>query len=263
MMRLANAALIGALASAAFAVAPLSATADDAVTREEFNELRKGQEAILKELAEIKKLLAARPAPPAPQAAVEKLAGTVALGSVTPKGDAAAPLTLIEFSDYQCPYCKRHADQTVPQLIKDYVDSGKMRYAFRDFPLEAIHPQAAKAAEAARCAGDQSKYWEMHDRLFANQHALNSEQLLQHAQALTLDENAFKACMDQGKHAAAIRKDLEDGTRLGVRGTPTLVLGVSDGDKVKNAVVIRGAQPIAIFKAEIDRLLAAPAAATN
>jgi len=261
MKRLTTAVFIGALTSAAFTVAPLSATGDDAVTREEFNELRKGQDAILKELAEIKKLLAARPVPPAPPPAVEKVSGTVALGSVTPKGDMAAPLTLIEFSDYQCPFCKRHAEQTVPQLIKDYVDSGKMRYVFRDFPLEQIHPHAPKAAEAARCAGERGKYWEMHDRLFANQRELNPEQLVQHAKAIGLDDGAFKACLEQGKYAAAVRKDLDDGTRLGVRGTPTLVLGTSDGDQVKNVVVIRGAQPIATFKAEIDRLLAAPTAA--
>ena len=261
MKRLTIPAFAGALVFAVLTVTPVCAMADDAVTREEINELKKGQDAILKELAEIKKLLASRPAAPAPPATVEKIPGTVALGSVTPKGNIAAPLTLIEFSDYQCPFCKRHADQTVPQLMKDYVDSGKMRYVFRDFPLESIHPRAVKAAEAARCAGDQGKYWDMHGRLFANQRALDPEQLVEHARAIGLEERAFKDCLEQGKHVAAIKKDLEDGTKLGVRGTPTLVLGVSDGDQVKNAVVIRGAQPLAVFKAEIDRLLAAPSAA--
>jgi protein-disulfide isomerase len=135
------------------------------------------------------------------------------------------------------------------------VDSGKLRYTFRDFPLESIHPKAAKAAEAARCAGDQAKYWEMHDRLFANQRALDPKNLIEHANAIGLDESAFKECLDQGKYTAAVAVDVEEGDKLGIRGTPTIVLGISAGDRVRSPVIIRGAQSFAIFKAEIDKLL--------
>lgn len=128
----------------------------------------------------------------------------------------------------------------------------------RDFPLESIHPQAFKAAEAAHCAGDQGKYWEMYERLFANQRALGPSDLPGHAGALGLDLAAFQGCLDGGKHAARVRRGLDDGQKAGVRGTPTFFLGVVDGGDAKVRVlrVIRGAQPFAAFKAAIDAALA-------
>jgi protein-disulfide isomerase len=167
---------------------------------------------------------------------------------------------MIEFSDYQCPFCKRHFQQTVPTLVKDYVDSGKVRYVFRDFPLAQIHPLATKAAEAARCAGEQGKYWEMHDRLFTNQDALEPEKLPGHAKAIGLDETKFRQCLDQGRYASAVQQDVEAGTKIGIRGTPAIVLGATDGDQAKNTVLIRGAHPVDVFKGAIDKLLAPPAA---
>ena len=251
---------IGALVPALYVIAPLATAEEDgSALRAELRELKQGQEAILKDLEEIKKLLAARPAPPAPPPVAQKIDAVVAVGSIPPKGEPTAPLTIIEFSDYQCPFCSRHVQQTMPQLVKDYVDTGKLRYVFRDFPLESIHPQAVKAAEAARCAGDQGKYWEMHGKLFANQRQLQAEKLLEYAREIELNETAFQECLDQGKYTEAVKKDLEEGSQLGIRGTPTLVLGVSDGDRVKEAVVIRGAHPLATFKAEIDKMLAAAA----
>jgi protein-disulfide isomerase len=220
----------------------------------DIEELKQGQAEIKKELAEIRKLLTPAPAP----SAVEKLEATVAVGSIAPRGSPNAPVTMIEFSDYQCPYCKRHADQTVPALLKDYVQTGKVRYAFRDFPLTQIHPLAAKAAEAARCAGDQGKYWEMHDRLFANPGELQAEKLPVHARSIGLDEVSFRKCLDESRHAAAVKEDLDAGARIGVTGTPAIVLGFSDGGQAKNTVVIRGAHPVGTFKAEIEKLLATP-----
>ncbi len=240
-----------------FVPADVVAQAKSDVANTDIEELKKGQAEIKKELAEIRKLLTPAPAP----SAVEKLEVTVAVGSNAPRGSANAPVTMIEFSDYQCPYCKRHADQTVPELLKDYVQTGKVRYAFRDFPLTQMHPLAAKAAEAARCAGDQGKYWEMHDRLFANPAELQAEKLPVHARSIGLEEAAFRACLDDSRHAAAVQTDLDAGTELGIGGTPAIVVGLSDGDQAKNAVVVRGALPIGTFKAEIEKLLAAPPAA--
>jgi protein-disulfide isomerase len=222
----------------------------------DIQELKKGQEEIKKELAEIKKLVT----PPPPPNPAEKLETAVAVGSLPTRGNKSAPVTMIEFSDYQCPFCKRHLQQTVPTLVKDYVDSGKVRYAFRDFPLEQIHPLAIKAAEAARCAGEQGKYWEMHDRLFANQNALEKEKLPEHAKAIGLDDAKLGKCVDEGRYASAVKQDIEAGTQIGIRGTPAIVLGRTDGDQVKDAVLIRGAHPVAIFKTEIEKLLAPPAA---
>jgi protein-disulfide isomerase len=141
------------------------------------------------------------------------------------------------------------------------VQTGKVRYAFRDFPLTQVHPLAAKAAEAARCAGDQGKYWEMHDKLFANPGELQAEKLPVHARSISLDEPAFRKCLDESRHAAAVQEDLDAGAKIGITGTPAIVIGLSDGDQAKNVVVVRGALPIGTFKAEIEKLLAAPPAA--
>jgi protein-disulfide isomerase len=146
----------------------------------------------------------------------------------------------------------------VPQLQREYIDTGKLRYAARDFPLESIHPQAFKAAEAAHCAGEQKLYWEMHERLFANQRALGPGDLSRYAQALNLDVPAFESCLASGRHAARVRQGLSDGQKAGVSGTPTFFLGVVEGDgqKLKVVRVLRGAQPYSAFKEAIDQALA-------
>ncbi len=124
-----------------------------------------------------------------------------------------------------------------------------------DLPL-AMHKNAFKAAEAANCAGDQGKFWEMHDKLFANQKALGSDDLVKHAEALGLDMKKFKECLDNGKHAEQIKKDMAEGQKAGITGTPAFLLGFigSDG-KVKATKKIVGAQPYAAFKAAIDEML--------
>jgi len=250
-------AFVGTLLSLCwFAVAPMVARAQaDPGVAADIQELKKGQQEIKQQLEEIKKLLTPKP----PQAQIEKLDVVVAIGDIPAKGRKDAPVTMIEFSDYQCPFCKRQAEQTDPGLLKAYVDTGKARFAFRDFPLVAIHPLASKAAEAARCAGDQGKYWEMHAKLFANQKELQPEKLKESAKSLGLDAAKFDACLDSGRYADAVKKDLEDGGKLGIRGTPTVIFGQSDGDKVKNAMIIRGAQSVDTFKAEFEKLMA-PAA---
>src|SRR6266566_9852737 len=120
-------------------------------------------------------------------------------------GEETAPIAIVEFSDYECKYCGQHANQVLPQIIKDYVNTGKVRYILRDLPNEAIHPQAFKAAEAAHCAGEQSKYWDMHDRLFKNQQLLAVNELPAHAAALGLDVPKFQQCLDDAKYDAQIR----------------------------------------------------------
>jgi protein-disulfide isomerase len=148
-----------------------------------------------------------------------------------------------------------------PQLQKDYVETGKLKFVFRDFPLESIHRYAFKAAEAAHCASEQGKFWEMHDWLYANQKALSPSDLLTHAQAVGLDVPKFQQCLETGNYATKIRKDMADGQQAGVRSTPTFLLGLTepkDPKKVKVVQVIRGAKPYADFKQAIDRLLASP-----
>ena len=145
----------------------------------------------------------------------------------------------------------------MPQIESEYIKTGKVKYVALDFPLEAIHKNAFKAAEAARCASDQGKFWEMHDRLFANQQALAPNNLPQHAQAIGLDVPKFQTCLDSGKYAATVRKDLAEGQKAGVTGTPGFFLGITDpkDQKVKVSRFLKGAQPYASFKEAIDSLL--------
>lgn len=146
----------------------------------------------------------------------------------------------------------------MPQIERDYIATGKVRYYFLDFPLESIHPQAFRAAEAANCAGEQGRFWEMHARLFANQAALGPDQLIAHAQALSLDLSRFRSCLESGRYADKIRSDLRDGQRLGVSGTPMFLLGYveADGTRVKGVRWIRGAQTFAAFRDALESLLA-------
>jgi protein-disulfide isomerase len=233
-------------------------SADDEL-RTAIVEMRDGQAAVLEELKAIRKLLeqGARPqvaaAPAAGEQAELSLRG---IDGDAVKGDAEAPLLLVEYTDYQCPFCGRHFANTVPSLASEYVDSGKLRYVLRDMPLESIHPQAFKAAEAARCAGDQGRYWEMHDALFQNQRALGQLQLKQYAKGLGVDMAAFEACLEDGRHSDAVRADIAEAEAAGISGTPTFFLAVeSDDGKLKTLQKIRGAQPYSAFKSAIDAAL--------
>jgi len=223
--------------------------------RKELESLKQGQSDIQKELQEIKTLLRGRVAtpPPEPQNMV------LSVKDDPVKGEKDAKITLIEFSDFQCPFCSRHSRDTLPQLEREYIATGKIKYVFRNFPIASIHPLAFKAAEAANCAGEQGKYWEMHDRLFANQNALGLKDLPNHAKALVLEMPKFQQCLDSGKHAEKIRKDLADGQKAGVQGTPSFFLGLTEPNDgmVKAVRIIRGAQPYTAFKEAIDSLLSA------
>jgi len=145
----------------------------------------------------------------------------------------------------------------LPQIEKAYIETGKVKYVFRDFPLESIHKFARKASEAVWCANDQGKLWEMHERLFANQQQLQPEALGQHAQAVGLDVPAFQACLDSGTYTAKINASLKEGQDAGVRGTPGFLLGYTeaDGTAVKAVKFLNGALPFDTFKQTIDQLL--------
>jgi protein-disulfide isomerase len=165
-------------------------------------------------------------------------------------GDPNAPVTMVEFTDYQCPFCARHFAQTLPSIIQTFVDSGQVYYVFKDFPLTQIHPQAVAASEAARCAGEQGAYMEMHDLLFVNQQAWGNnnaiEAFVAYAESLGLDTAAFSNCVTTHQYEDAINADLQEGVQIGVRGTPTFVI---------NGVVVAGAQPFEAFQQNINRML--------
>jgi protein-disulfide isomerase len=133
-----------------------------------------------------------------------------------------------------------------------------LKYVFFDYPLESIHPYAFKAAEAVQCAGDQDKFWEMHDRLFANQNSLTLAQLKLHGKAIGLDSSTFEACLQSSEHATDIRNDMAIGARIGIRATPSFGIGFTDSknpDRVKVVQTLRGALPFNSFKSVIDGLL--------
>ena len=147
----------------------------------------------------------------------------------------------------------------MPKLEKEYIETGKLKYVARDFPLDAIHKFARKASEAFWCANEQGKGDAMHDRLFANQQQLQPEALLKHAEALGLDMSAFQACLDSGKYTAKINASLKEGQSVGVSGTPAFFLGYTeaDGAEVKAVKFLSGALPFETFKQNIDKLLEA------
>jgi protein-disulfide isomerase len=170
-------------------------------------------------------------------------------------GRPDAPVTIVEFSDYQCPFCQRFAATTLPLLRKDYIDAGKVRYVFRDYPLAQLHPNARPAAEAAHCAGEQGKYWEMHDVLFQNQQALNPSQLAEHARSIGLDGATFQRCLSSGRNAKRIDRGLADGAAAGVQGTPGFVIGLTKAGDTVEGTPIRGALPLETFRQIINQLL--------
>jgi protein-disulfide isomerase len=156
------------------------------------------------------------------------------------RGDANAPVTIVEFADYQCPYCEK-VEATIQELMKKY--PGKVKVAFRDFPLSSIHPNAQQAAEASRCAAKQGKFWEYHDALFGAQAKLDEPGLKSVAHDLKLDEKAFSACLASGEFTQPVAQDQQDGAAVGIASTPGFFI---------NGIFLSGAQPIAEFEKLID-----------
>ena len=138
------------------------------------------------------------------------------------RGPDDAPVTLLEFTDYECPFCARHFQQTYPGLLSEY--EGRLKYVIRNFPLSSIHPQAQRAAEAAECAEEQGRFWEYHDLLFQRAPALGVEHLTAYATETGLDAERFEDCLESGRKADVVAEDFEDGLRYGVSGTPTFFI---------------------------------------
>jgi protein-disulfide isomerase len=218
--------------------------------RKEIEALNEKMKVMQKDLQEIKALLQVRGPAPAPQNVV------LELGDAPSRGSTRARLTLVEFSDYQCSFCGSFTKDTYPQIDKEYVETGKIRYLTMSLPLESIHKSAFKAAEAAACAGEQGKFWEMHVRLFASQATL--DQWKTHAEVVGLDVPKFQACLDGGRQAAKIRSDMAQAQRAGLTGTPAFFLAYTEPNSTKVTTVTKmvGAQPYAAFKATFDRMLA-------
>lgn len=160
------------------------------------------------------------------------------------RGNPEAPVTIVEFSDFQCPFC-RQVEATVKDLVTKY--NGQVKFAYRDFPLSSVHPQAETAAEASRCAQEQGKYWELHDAMFDDPSRLDELGLIQRAGKLGLDEQSFRSCLTSGKYKAQIQQDVQAGTAVGVNATPSFFI---------NGAFLSGSQPEAEFEKVINTELA-------
>lgn len=175
-------------------------------------------------------------------------------------GDPDAPIRIEEFSDFQCPFCGRFYEQTEAELMETYVATGKVHFVYRSFG-EFIGPESRAAAEAAYCAGDQGKFWEMHDIIFVNQTGENvgdfsNRRLVAFAEALALDMDEFRTCFNGGKYAEQVDQDFLDGREAGIQATPSFVMTYTVNGELRTEL-IQGAQPFSEFQAKIDAALAA------
>ena len=248
------------LAAMLIALVPLSADAGDTPGGSNAAQAAGGSktvdDAILEELKAIRQLLEKiekqglaadqqRPARPT--------TATVSISNKPAMGSDSAPVTVVEFADYQCPYCLRFTKTTFPYLKRDYIDTGKVRWVALNLPLP-FHKDARKAAQAAHCAGEQGRFWEMREELFKNPQKLGAEFLPGHAASVGVDVAAFNDCLASDRHLADIDQDAKDAGAVHLTGTPSFIIGKTASDKITGQVVI-GAQPLNVFNAAIKKAL--------
>lgn len=232
---------------------------DVASLRREIETLKAQQAAMKKDLDAIKSFL---------QQLLSRAGGedpllnkTVTIDGEPSKGNAKAKVTVVEVSDYHCPFCRRHTMNTQPEIDANYVNTGKIQYVFIDYPIAGLHPIAAAAHEGAICAGEQGKYWEMHNRLFSDAAPRDKgqivAQLLSHAQAIGIDVSKFRSCVESGKNSKVVKDSVARMEALGVDSTPTFLVGLTPapGQPMKVVKVIKGALPFSEFKSTIDSVL--------
>ncbi len=250
MVKLAAVTLVGLLSLSG----PQSQQDEIAALRKEIAELKASQAAMQRELDAIKKFL--QVVAQGRQGADPLENASVPIAGEPFRGSPSAKVTLVEVSDYHCPFCRRHMQQTQPQLDADYINQGKVKYVFIDYPITQLHPDAFKAHEAANCAGEQGKYWEMHAQLFAKP-TRDVAELTSQAAAVGLDPSRFRSCLDSGKYKAAIQQSVDRMRQLGVDSTPTFLVGETpSGDAPMKVVgVIHGAQSYGAFKGALDSAL--------
>lgn len=224
---------------------PAQPAQEPGITRQQADE-------ILTELRQIRQLLerqaqAQAKAPAEPARAKINLEGAEVLGSKT------APLTIVEFTDYQCPFCQRFHVTVFGDLKKQYIDTGKVRFYSRDLPLDVIHPNAHRAAEAARCAADQHQFWALRDAMGAHPNELEMDNLVADAKGLKMDVPRFRACVESHKYKDAVDGDVLEARRIGADGTPAFVIGKSTPEGVDGELMV-GAQPLIEFERRLNAL---------
>ena len=185
------------------------------------------------------------------------LAGSsVPIDGAPANGKSTAPVTLIEVSDYHCPFCRRHFQQTQPQLNTNYINSGKVRHVFLHYPIDQLHPDAFRSHEAASCAADQGKFWDLHAKLFEAP-ARTIDQLIPLGQSAGLNVDAFRTCLESGKHAQEVKESVARIQKMGISGTPAFLIGrtPSGNEPMKVSKVVEGAQSFDAFQKAIEQVL--------
>jgi protein-disulfide isomerase len=225
--------------------AQISVPKDEGITRQQADE-------IIDELKQIRQLLEQQQAKSdaAPEETPKR--AKLSLQGAPMIGDKNAPLTMVEFTDYECPFCNQFYSATFPELKKNYIDTGKMRFYSRDLPLD-FHPDSMRAAQAGRCAAEQGQFWKMRDLMAASPDKLDMDSLVADAGNLKLDVKAFRACVESEKTKDAVQADVLDAVKIGADGTPTFVVGKSTADGVDGTMIV-GALPYETF----DRALKNP-----
>ncbi len=220
--------------------------------RRQIEELKQGQDAIRKDIEEIKRLLLAREAGARP-ARPERMT----INARPFKGSGTAKVVVVEFSDYQCPFCGRFYRDTLPQIDKEFIQTGKIKYVFNNLPLDELHPVAFKAAQAAECAGEQGKFWELHGKFFSDQNIIARGDMTAPAKSVGLDLSQFEKCLTSGKTEGVVRAGVEQAESLGIQSTPSFVIGTIDEktNDVKIIGVINGAYPFSVFKTALEKAL--------
>ena len=218
---------------------------EDGITKQQADE-------ILSELKQIRQLLEKQAAAGPQQAGEQITKAKISIEGAYSMGSKDAPLTMVEFTDFQCPYCQRFHVNTFAELKKDYIDTGKLRFISRDMPLD-FHPNAMQAAEAGRCAGEQGQFWSMRDRMNSNPDKLDINNLVTWAQELKLNVASFRSCVENQKYKNAIQSDLTLAQKIGANGTPSFVLGKSTADGVDGELVV-GAMPYQVFDQKLKDL---------
>ena len=234
-----------------------------AALRRQVQELREQQTRMQQELTAIKNFLQALMQQARPQGAAQEpdvpglIGATVPTAGAPALGNRSARLTIMEVSDYHCPFCKRQALETFPQLEAEYIKSGKVQYMFVDYPIAQLHPTAARAHEAANCAAEQGKYWELHRALFTSAVAKDDAALLAVARGAGIDAARLQGCLASGKYTGPVQASVRRMEALGIQGTPMILIGLTPapGEPMKVVKFVYGAQPFTAFKAALDSLL--------
>lgn len=209
---------------------------------------RQQADQILNELRQIRQLLEKQNKPEAEPAKAARI--KLDLRSSPMLGSKDAPLTIVEFTDYQCPFCQRFHTMVFGDLKKNYIDTGKVRFYSRDLPLDSLHPNAARAAQAARCAADQGQFWTIREIMSAHPDKLDMDSLVADAQQLKLDVPTFRSCVEKEKYKSEVQADVLEAMKIGADGTPAFVIGKSTPDGVDGELMV-GAQPYPMFEMKL------------